>query len=116
MAHRWSPKPSAAAFSIGDYTPKVQWTLTVFVLGVWTGCSFSVRHRVVLPLQTLSHPHLLAALREKDPTAMFVLFFTTKPTGKAAARISVCRSDVARLKPSRYDDLSYSVFRSRARS
>src|SRR5687767_2871611 len=48
----------------GDYTPKVQWTLTVFVVGVWTSCSFSVRHRVVLPLQTLSN--LLAALRESD--------------------------------------------------
>src|SRR4051794_37722415 len=48
----------------GDYTPKVQWTLTVFIIGVWTGCSFSVRHRVVLPLQTLSN--LLAALRESD--------------------------------------------------
>src|SRR4026207_890971 len=45
----------------GNYTPKVQWTLTVFVVGVWTGCSFSVRQRVVLPLQTLSN--LLAALR-----------------------------------------------------
>src|SRR5437588_10894959 len=48
----------------GDYTPKVQWTLTVFIVGVWTGCSFSVRQRVVLPLQTLSN--LLAALRESD--------------------------------------------------
>src|SRR6187402_2250420 len=48
----------------GNYTPKVQWTLTVFIVGVWTGCSFSVRHRVVLPLQTLSN--LLAALRERD--------------------------------------------------
>src|SRR5207245_2571563 len=48
----------------GAYTPKVQWTLTVFIIGVWTGCSFSVRHRVVLPLQTLSN--LLAALRESD--------------------------------------------------
>jgi len=48
----------------GSYTPKVQWTLTVFIVGVWTGCSFSVRHRVVLPLQTLSN--LLAALRESD--------------------------------------------------
>ena len=47
-----------------DYTPKVQWTLTVLIIGVWTGCSFSVRHRVVLPLQTLSN--LLAALRESD--------------------------------------------------
>jgi nitrogen fixation/metabolism regulation signal transduction histidine kinase len=42
----------------------VQWTLTVFIVGVWTGCSFSVRHRVVLPLQTLSN--MLAALRESD--------------------------------------------------
>jgi PAS domain S-box-containing protein len=48
----------------GDYTPKVQWTLSVLIIGVWTGCSFSVRHRVVLPLQTLSN--LLAALRESD--------------------------------------------------
>ena len=48
----------------GAYTPKVQWTLTVFIVGVWTGCSFSVRQRVVLPLQTLSN--LLAALGEGD--------------------------------------------------
>ena len=48
----------------GDSTPKVQWTLTVLIVGVWMGCSFSVRHRVVLPLQTLSN--LLAALRESD--------------------------------------------------
>src|SRR5262249_51945680 len=48
----------------GNYTPKVQRTLTVGVIGVWSGCSFSVRHRVVLPLQTLSN--LLAALRESD--------------------------------------------------
>jgi PAS domain S-box-containing protein len=48
----------------GDYTAKVQWTLTVLLVGVWTGCSFAVRHRVVLPLQTLSN--LLAALRERD--------------------------------------------------
>jgi PAS domain S-box-containing protein len=48
----------------GDSTPKVQWTLTVFIVGVWAGCSFSVRNRVVLPLQTLSN--LLAALRESD--------------------------------------------------
>ena len=48
----------------GDYTPKVQWTLTLFIVGAWTGCSFAVRHRVVLPLQTLSN--LLAALRERD--------------------------------------------------
>jgi PAS domain S-box-containing protein len=48
----------------GDYTPKVEWTLTALILGIWVGCSCSVRHRVVLPLQTLSN--LLAALRESD--------------------------------------------------
>jgi nitrogen fixation/metabolism regulation signal transduction histidine kinase len=48
----------------GDYTPKVQWTLTVFIVGVWLGFAFAVRERVVIPLQTLSN--LLAALREGD--------------------------------------------------
>src|SRR5262245_29740812 len=47
----------------GAYQPKVQWTLSVLIVGVWAGCSFSVRHRVVLPLQSL--PNLLAALRER---------------------------------------------------
>jgi two-component system nitrogen regulation sensor histidine kinase NtrY len=47
-----------------DYTPKVQWTLTVFILSFWLGCAFALRERVVMPLQTLSN--LLAALREGD--------------------------------------------------
>jgi two-component system nitrogen regulation sensor histidine kinase NtrY len=48
----------------GDFTPKVQWTLTVFILVFWLGCAFALRERVVMPLQTLSN--LLAALREGD--------------------------------------------------
>ena len=48
----------------GDYTPKVQWTLTVVILGFLFGFSAALRSRVVLPLQTLSN--LLAALREGD--------------------------------------------------
>src|SRR6266498_4823141 len=48
----------------GDYTSKVQWTLTVLILGFWFGFSSALRGRVVLPLQTLSN--LLAALREGD--------------------------------------------------
>jgi len=48
----------------GDYTPKVQWTLTLLVVGAWLGFSFAVRERVVTPLQTLSN--MLAALREGD--------------------------------------------------
>jgi two-component system nitrogen regulation sensor histidine kinase NtrY len=48
----------------GDFTPKVQWTLSVFVLGVFLGFVFALRDRVVYPLQTISN--LLAALREDD--------------------------------------------------
>lgn len=40
----------------GDYTAKVQWTLTLFIVGAWLGFSFAVRERVVTPLQTLSNP------------------------------------------------------------
>jgi nitrogen fixation/metabolism regulation signal transduction histidine kinase len=48
----------------GDFTPKVQWTLTVLIVSLWWGFSFALRERVVFPLQTLSN--LLAALREGD--------------------------------------------------
>jgi nitrogen fixation/metabolism regulation signal transduction histidine kinase len=48
----------------GDFTAKVQWTLTVFIAFVWLGFSFAMRERVVRPLQTISN--LLAALREGD--------------------------------------------------
>src|SRR5215469_2481605 len=45
-------------------TAKVQWTLTVLIVGLWFGFAFAVRERVVYPLQTLSN--LLSALREGD--------------------------------------------------
>src|SRR5215510_10685712 len=48
----------------GDYTPKVQWTLTVLIVTFCLGFAFALRERVVLPLQTLSN--LLAALGEGD--------------------------------------------------
>ena len=48
----------------GDFTPKVQWTLTVLILAFCLGFAFALRERVVLPLQTLSN--LLAALGEGD--------------------------------------------------
>src|SRR5262252_1697288 len=48
----------------GDYTPKVEWTLTVLIVGLWSGFALAVRRRVVFPLQTVSN--LLAALREGD--------------------------------------------------
>jgi two-component system nitrogen regulation sensor histidine kinase NtrY len=48
----------------GDYTPKVQWTLTVVIIAFCLGFAFALRERVILPLQTLSN--LLAALGEGD--------------------------------------------------
>ena len=87
----------------GDYTPKVQWTLTVFVIGVWTGCSFSVRQRVVLPLQTLSN--LLAALRESD--------FSIRARG-AERRRSARRGD-ARGQRARLDAARSAARRARSR-
>ena len=48
----------------GDVSTKVQWTLTVLIVGAWLGFAFAVRERVVFPLQTLAN--LLGALREGD--------------------------------------------------
>ncbi len=48
----------------GDFTPKVQWTLTVIIVAFCLGFGFALRERVILPLQTLSN--LLAALGEGD--------------------------------------------------
>jgi two-component system, NtrC family, nitrogen regulation sensor histidine kinase NtrY len=48
----------------GDYSPKVQWTATLFIVGPWLIFAFAVRSIVMRPLQTLSNMH--AALREGD--------------------------------------------------
>jgi nitrogen fixation/metabolism regulation signal transduction histidine kinase len=63
-----SAAPGAAISLIflwaGDFTPKVQWTLSVIIVTVCLGFALALRERVVLPLQTLSN--LLAALGEGD--------------------------------------------------
>jgi two-component system, NtrC family, nitrogen regulation sensor histidine kinase NtrY len=48
----------------GDYSSRTVWTLGLLIIGFWLGFAFSLRHRVVFSLQTLSN--LLAALREED--------------------------------------------------
>jgi nitrogen fixation/metabolism regulation signal transduction histidine kinase len=48
----------------GDYSSRTLWTLGILIVGLWLGFAFSVRHRVVFSLQTLSN--LLAAMREED--------------------------------------------------
>jgi two-component system, NtrC family, nitrogen regulation sensor histidine kinase NtrY len=58
---------SAVALALlwtGAYTPKVQWTLTLAILGLWWGFTLALRERVIFPLQTMAN--LLSALREGD--------------------------------------------------
>jgi two-component system nitrogen regulation sensor histidine kinase NtrY len=49
---------------LGDYTPRVQWTLTTLIVCVWLGFCFALRERVASPLRTLAN--LLEAMREGD--------------------------------------------------
>lgn len=60
MAILWG----GTALGGADYPARVQWTLTLFIVGFWLGGAFVVRERLVRPLQTLAN--LLAALREGD--------------------------------------------------
>jgi nitrogen fixation/metabolism regulation signal transduction histidine kinase len=53
-----------AVLIIESYSAKVIWTFGLLVVGFWLGFAFSLRERVVRPLQTLSN--LLAALLEGD--------------------------------------------------
>ena len=49
---------------LGDFTPKVRWTLTAVIVLFWLGFASSLWERLVRPLQTISN--LLAAMREGD--------------------------------------------------
>jgi nitrogen fixation/metabolism regulation signal transduction histidine kinase len=48
----------------GDFSSKLQWTLTLFLLCFWLGFVWAARERLVFSLRTLAN--LLAALREGD--------------------------------------------------
>jgi two-component system nitrogen regulation sensor histidine kinase NtrY len=48
----------------GDYTPKVQWTVSLVIAGYWVGCAVALRERVIRPLQTASN--MLSALKDGD--------------------------------------------------
>ncbi len=47
-----------------NYAPKVQWTLSVLIVGAWWGFAAAVRERVASPLRTVAN--LLEAMREGD--------------------------------------------------
>jgi nitrogen fixation/metabolism regulation signal transduction histidine kinase len=49
---------------MGPYSPKTQWTLSLFLLVLWLSFAFSARERIIRPLQTISN--MLAALHEGD--------------------------------------------------
>jgi two-component system, NtrC family, nitrogen regulation sensor histidine kinase NtrY len=53
-----------ALLIIEGYSAKVLWTFGLLVVGFWIGFAFTLRERVVRPLQTLSN--LIAALLEGD--------------------------------------------------
>ena len=49
---------------LGEFTARVQWTVTVSLFGLWVGATVALREQVVRPLGTLAN--MLAALREGD--------------------------------------------------
>jgi two-component system nitrogen regulation sensor histidine kinase NtrY len=64
----WAAAPAIVIALIvlwfGDYSAKVQWTLTLLIIGCFVGFIASAREHLVRPLQTMTN--LLAALREGD--------------------------------------------------
>ncbi|MFW6201453.1 MAG: sensor histidine kinase [Gemmatimonadota bacterium] len=48
----------------GDFSDQLRWTLTLLLLGAWTGGAALLREHVIRPIQTLAN--LLGALREGD--------------------------------------------------
>jgi PAS domain S-box-containing protein len=48
----------------GQFAARTQWTLSVLLLGTWLALAFTLRERVIRPIQTLSN--MLAAIREQD--------------------------------------------------
>ena len=53
-----------SALWFGDYSAKVQWTLTIIIIATFIGFVGTAREHVTRPLQTMTN--LLAALREGD--------------------------------------------------
>jgi nitrogen fixation/metabolism regulation signal transduction histidine kinase len=69
LFHSLAAALPAVAFSLailwgGDFSAKVQWTVTLLITLFWLGFAFSARDLVVTPLRTLAN--LLEAMREGD--------------------------------------------------
>src|ERR1043165_9369051 len=61
-----APAPIVALLLLwfGDHTAKVQWTLSIIIVGCFAGFIGNAREHLIRPLQTMTN--LLAALREGD--------------------------------------------------
>ncbi|HSR67259.1 MAG TPA: ATP-binding protein [Acidobacteriota bacterium] len=80
----------------GDYTAKVQWTVSVVLLAAWIGCAVMLRERVVFPLQTVSN--MLAALREGDYSIRIRPGRYDDAVGAAAIEVNVLGSTLKRQR------------------
>src|SRR6478736_248643 len=76
-----------ALLLMGDFTPKVQWTLGLVIFGCWFGYALAVRERVVRPLQTMAN--LLTALREGDYSTRARGANRDEPLGDVLAEINL---------------------------
>ncbi len=70
-----------------DTTPKVQWTLTLLIVGCWFGFAFAVQNHVIRPLHTMAN--LLSALREGDFAIRAHGARRNEPLGDVMAEVNV---------------------------
>lgn len=72
---------------LGDHSAKVQWTLTLLIIGCWIGFALALQGRVVRPLQTMAN--LLSALREGDFAVRARGARRNEPLGDVLAEINI---------------------------
>ncbi|HNC23202.1 MAG TPA: ATP-binding protein [Opitutaceae bacterium] len=71
----------------GDASAKVQWTLSLLIVGCWLGFAAAVQARVIRPLQTMAN--LLSALREGDFSVRARGARRDEPLGDVMAEINI---------------------------
>ena len=72
---------------LDDRAPKVQWTLTLLVVGCWLGFAAAAMHLVIRPLHTMAN--LLSALREGDFAIRARGARRDEPLGDVMAEINI---------------------------
>jgi len=71
---------------LGGYSPRVQWTLSTLIVGIWLGFCFGLRERVASPLRTLAN--LLEAMREGDYSIRARLSRNDDPLGEVMQQVN----------------------------